>query len=168
MTNATNDKGDLLPPKERVTKWGNFVRRTSLDELLNFWSIFKGDMSIIGPRPLVLNYMDRYSERHKKRHCVKPGLECPYIMNDTPTGNKWQDQFENDVWYVENISFGTDIKMVFGLIKLVFNRKESSGRGKSNRGGFMGYTKDGIAINGNDIPEEYIERLKKETKEKGL
>jgi Sugar transferases involved in lipopolysaccharide synthesis len=165
MTNETNDKGELLPPKDRVTKWGNFVRKTSLDELLNFWCILKGDMSVIGPRPLVTSYMDRYSERHKKRHCVKPGLECPYIMNNNPTGNKWQDQFENDIWYVENISFITDLRMIVGLVKLVFNRKESSKRGKSNRGGFMGYTRDGIAINGNSIPEVYIERL---NKEKGL
>ena len=162
MTNDTDENGVLLPPKERVTKWGKWVRKTSLDELLNFWSIFKGDMSLIGPRPLVRSYVDRYSDRHKMRHAIRPGLECPHISNVPVTGNKWQDQFENDVWYVEHVSFMTDIRMVIGLIKLVFNRKETASRGEAKRGAFMGYNKDGIAVNHTDIPEEYIERLERD------
>lgn len=162
MTNDTDEHGNLLPPKARVTKWGKFVRKTSLDELLNFWSVFKGDMSLIGPRPLVCNYMGRYSDRHKMRHAVRPGLECPKIANIPSSGCKWQDQFENDIWYVENVSFLTDVKMVIGLLRLVFDRKETASRGTAKRGAFMGYDENGIAMNNSDIPEKYIERMHNE------
>lgn len=159
MTNETDAQGNLLPPKDRVTKWGKFVRKTSLDELLNFWSIFKGDMSLIGPRPLVCNYLERYSERHKMRHAVRPGLECPQIIKTASSGCKWQNQFENDIWYVENISFLTDVKMVLHLIKLVFDRKSTASRGSAKRGAFMGYDENGIAMNNSDIPQKYIDRM---------
>ena len=159
MTNAKDENGNLLLPKDRVTKWGKFVRKTSLDELLNFWSIFKGDMSIIGPRPLVSNYVVRYSKRHAMRHMVRPGLECPHISKIPKTGNKWNDQFENDIWYVENISFLTDLKMLCGLVKLVFETKEITSRGEAKRGAFMGYDENGIAINHTEIPQGYIERM---------
>lgn len=159
MTNDMDAEGNLLPPKDRVTKWGKFVRKTSLDELLNFWSIFKGDMSLIGPRPLVCNYLGRYSDRHKIRYAVRPGLECPCITSTVPTGCKWQDKFENDIWYVENISFLTDMKMVLALIQLVFDRKAAASRGIAKRGAFMGYDENGIAMNNSDIPEKYINRM---------
>lgn len=162
MTNATDEYGNLLLPKDRVTKWGKFVRKTSLDELLNFWSVFKGDMSLIGPRPLVCNYLERYSNRHKMRQAVRPGLECPNIAKLPPSGCKWQDQFENDIWYVEHISFLTDVKMVLGLIRLVFDRKETASRGNAKRGAFMGYDENGIAMNNSDIPQKYIDRLRSE------
>lgn len=159
MTNDTDEQGNLLLPKDRVTKWGKFVRKTSLDELLNFWSIFKGDMSLIGPRPLTCNYLERYSQRHKMRHAVRPGLECPHIIKTAPSGSKWQDQFENDIWYVENVSFITDVKMVFSLIRLVFDRQSTASRGSAKRGAFMGYDENGVAMNNSDIPEKYIERM---------
>ena len=159
MTNATDEQGNLLPPKDRVTKWGKLIRKTSLDELLNFWSILKGDMSLIGPRPLVCNYLGRYSDRHIMRHAVRPGLECPYISKIPSSGCKWQDQFENDVWYVEHVSFITDMKMVFALIRLVFDRKETASRGNAMRGAFMGYDENGIAMNNSDIPQKYIDRM---------
>lgn len=160
MTNKTDENGNLLLPKYRVTKWGKIVRKTSLDELLNFWSVFKGDMSIIGPRPLVKSYLDRYSERHKMRHAVRPGLECPNLRFHT--GNKWQDQFENDVWYVENVSFITDLKLFFGLFKLSVDRKETKSRGDAQRGAFMGYDENGIAMNHTQIPQKYIDRMREE------
>lgn len=159
MTNDTDEHGNLLLPKDRVTKWGRFVRKTSLDELLNFWSIFKGDMSIIGPRPHVCSYLDRYTQRHKMRYAVRPGLECPCISRSPRTGYKWQDQLENDIWYVEHISFLVDVKMVLGLLKLVFDRKETAGRSIAQRGAFMGYNEDGIAISNSDIPSRYVERM---------
>ncbi len=162
MTNATDDNGNLLSPRDRVTKWGKFVRKTSLDELLNFWSVLKGDMSIIGPRPLVRNYMPRYSERHKMRHAVRPGLECPNISNKNITGSRWQIQFENDIWYVENISFMTDVKMLLGLVKLAFSRKETKVRGNAINSSFMGYDTEGMAITHMDIPDKYIERMYEE------
>lgn len=162
MTNATDENGVLLLPKDRVTKWGKFARKTSLDELLNFWSVLKGDMSLIGPRPLLCKYLPRYSERHKARHAVRPGLECPHINGIEYGGSKWQQQFENDVWYVENLSFKTDVRMVVGLFKLVFNKNEVASRGSAKRGAFMGYDENGMAMNHIDIPCELIERMYRE------
>lgn len=145
MNNKTDANGKLLPPKERVTRFGRFMRKYSLDELLNFWSVLKGDMSIIGPRPVPEFFVDRMSERHKMRHAVRPGLECPYEIPENTTLNKYHLKFENDIWYVENVSFRTDVMMVVKLVKLTFNMKN---RG-SHAGGlsyFVGYDDEGHAI----------------------
>lgn len=154
MTNKKDENGVLLPPSQRVTKWGKFVRKFSLDELLNFWSVIKGDMSIIGPRPLPVSFMDRYSERHKMRHAVKPGLECPRVIGDEsmPT---YQRQFENDIWYVEHVSFLTDCKMVLYLFKMVFSMK----RRKKNAAAasyFVGYDDDLNAVSMKKTPQKYL------------
>lgn len=141
MTNEKDEKGNLLPPSKRVTTFGKFVRRTSLDELLNFWSILKGDMSLIGPRPLLPIYVSRYTQRQRLRLAVRPGLECPSTINRGHP-RSWEEQFEDEVWYVENISFVTDCKMIFRLIQMVFNRKDTARRGNAQRMEFMG-TKDG-------------------------
>lgn len=155
MTNATDENGNLLPANQRVTKMGEFVRKTSLDELMNFWSVFKGDMSLIGPRPLATNYTSRFSERHKRRDAVRPGLECPFLM---PSDHKrtWTEQFENDIYYVENLSFKLDVRMVIALFKAVFDRKSSSMRGAALRGSFVGYYADGRSINSQHVPEKYV------------
>ncbi len=158
MTNDTNDKGELLPPKDRVTKFGKFVRKTSLDELLNFWSILKGDMSLIGPRPLVNEYTGYMSDRHRMRTAVRPGLECPMII-ETDYVSTWTQQFENDVYYVENVSLALDIKMIILLIKMVFNRKSSAVRGNAQRGSFMGYDIDGNSIISKKVPRKYIDKI---------
>ena len=161
MRNTTDEKGELLPPAQRVTKFGKFVRKTSLDELLNFWSILKGDMSLIGPRPLVPEYTHRYNKRHKQRLAVRPGLECPprELNNRVWT---WQEQFENDVWYVENVSFLTDCKMIVNLIRFALDRKSANARAMAERGTFMGYDLDGIAINLDGVPQEYIDNVRVE------
>ncbi len=158
MTNATDDKGELLPASKRVTKWGRFVRKTSLDELLNFWSILKGDMSLIGPRPLPPEYTHRYNNRHKMRLAVRPGLECPPHV-PTDHVRTWQEQFENDIWYVENLSFKTDCVMLLRLIQTVFDSKSTSARGTVQRRAFTGYSEDGRAIALSEIPVKYLERL---------
>lgn len=158
MTNATNDKGELLPPKDRVTKFGKFVRKTSLDELLNFWSILKGDMSLIGPRPLVNEYAGYMADRHRMRTAVRPGLECPIIIK-TDYVSTWTEQFENDIYYVENVSFLLDVKMLFALVKMVFNRKSSSVRGNAQRGSFMGYHTDGNSVISKKVPRKYIDKI---------
>lgn len=153
MTNEKDKNGDLLSPSERVTKLGKFVRKTSMDELLNFWSVLKGDMSLIGPRPLLPEYMVRYTERHKMRHYVRPGLECPILSK---TNNRtWKDQFENDVYYVENISLMLDIKMAFALVHMVFDHKSAGARGSGMRGTFMGYDWDGSSIDSCCVPLQY-------------
>lgn len=157
MKNTTDERGELLPPSERVTRWGKFVRKSSLDELLNFWSILKGDMSIIGPRPLLPEHYSRFSNRHKARFCVRPGLECPPREK---LDHVWtlQEQFENDVWYVEHVSFKTDLHMFIRLIQFALDRKSAAARANSKRGIFMGYDEKGTAINLNEVPDEYIER----------
>lgn len=132
MKNTKGEDGDLLPPEDRVTKFGNFVRKTSLDELLNFWNVFKGDMSIIGPRPLIPEYVPFYNPRQLMRHSVSPGLECPSLI-ERDHERTWIEQFEDDLWYVENISFTTDCKMIIALVKLIFHKKEREQRGRALR-----------------------------------
>lgn len=158
MTNERDRNGELLAPVLRVTKFGKFVRKTSLDELLNFWSILKGDMSLIGPRPLPPEYVHRYSVRHYARLAVSPGLECPprEKLNHVWT---WQEQFENDIWYVENVSFLTDCKMLLRLVQFAFDKKSASARADVKRGIFMGYDSNGIAINLEQVSEAYIEKI---------
>ena len=155
MRDTRDKNGELLPAKERVTKFGRFVRKTSLDELLNFWSILKGGMSLIGPRPLVPEYYQRYSNRHKMRLAVRPGLECPPRIKMNHAWS-WNEQFENDVWYVENVSFMTDCYMIFRLIQFALDSKNSSVRANADRGSFMGYDLEGKAIGLGEITEEYI------------
>lgn len=159
MTNECNEKGELLPASKRVTNFGRLMRSTSLDELWNFWSVLKGDMSIIGPRPLVGEYVDRYSDRHAMRLSVRPGLECP-PMSTAEGIRTWQDQFENDVWYVENMSFRTDVTMFFNLFRFAFDAKNVKARVVSDKGTFMGYGEDGVAINLEQVPEELFQKAK--------
>lgn len=142
MTNARDSRGVLLPEKERLTSFGRFIRKTSLDELPELINIFKGDMSIIGPRPLLVEYMDYYSTRHAQRHAVRPGLACFRIIKTDSTTWTWRDQFENDIWYVEHISFLTDIKMVYAVLREVL--KASDIRAEDERLPFTGDNLDEI------------------------
>ncbi len=122
MNNKKDRNGRLLPGEERVTGLGRFLRRFSLDELPELFCILKGDMSIIGPRPLLVRYLPLYSKRHRYRHAVKPGLAC---MSLKPIKTwSWNDQFENDIWYVEHCSFGVDVRMVLAVAKEVIAGEE--------------------------------------------
>ena len=163
MTNAVNENGELLPPDQRVTKFGKFVRKSSLDELLNFWSIFKGDMSLIGPRPLPFDYNDYLSDRHKHRWDVRPGLECPFMIPvDKNVKITWAQQFENDVYYVEHVSLLLDIQLIIKLFGMIFNRSSSNMRGSAVRGSFLGYNKEGESINSQHVEYRYYaEALKR-------
>lgn len=158
MNNNTDEDGKLLPSKQRITKFGFFMRSHSFDELLNFLSVIKGDMSIIGPRPLPVFFYDRMSERHKMRTVVRPGLECPRVID--VEGEKYQKQFENDIWYVENVSFLTDVKMLFRLFKMTFAKKNRTSAAGSIY--FVGYDDDGRAIYKDLAIELYGDDLRKE------
>ena len=159
MTNETNAKGILLPPEQRVTKWGKFARRTSLDELLNFWSILKGDMSIIGPRPLPQKYTNRFSPNHWQRHLIRPGLECPFHDKNIRI-NGWKERLDNDVWYVENVSLLTDVRMFFLLFKKVFSKNERMVSAAGQQGEFIGYDEHAQIITEGNIPRKYLELIK--------
>ena len=114
MTNETDEKGQLLPGNQRLTKFGRFIRKYSLDELPELFCIFIGKMSIIGPRPLRVEYLPLYNKRHMLRHKERPGFACVRLTpGDTWT---WRDQFENDIWYIENCSLIVDIKMVHAVL----------------------------------------------------
>ena len=155
MRDERDENGILLLAKDRVTDWGRFVRKTSLDELLNFWYILKGDMSVIGPRPLPSEYTERFNKRDINRYKVRPGLECPLHKKEYRGGMTWQNRFDNDVWYVEHISFITDVKLfAFLIYDAIYGRKHDY-RANAEIGTFMGYEKDGTVIDSNDIPVEY-------------
>ena len=155
MNNKKDSDGKLLPPSQRVTKFGKFMRKMSLDELLNFWSVLKGDMSIIGPRPQPVFIYERMCDRHKMRTAVRPGLECPRVIH-VPGEEicKFQQTFENDVWYVEHVSFFQDVKMLLLLVKMAFSMgkrgNQAEGKGISY---FVGYNAEGIAIGMNAYRE---------------
>lgn len=115
MTNEKDENDELLPSEKRLTSFGRFIRRFSLDELPELFCIFTGRMSIIGPRPLLVKYLPLYSKRHMMRHEARPGFAC---MSLKPIKTwTWNDQFENDIWYVENCSFLVDIKMIFAVAR---------------------------------------------------
>ena len=119
MTNAKDENGVLLSENKRITKFGLFLRRTSIDELPELLNIIRGDMSIIGPRPLLTEYLPLYSQRHAMRHSVRPGLACVRIMPSDSKTWTWREQFENDIYYIKHVSFVTDVRMIFAIIKEV-------------------------------------------------
>lgn len=123
MTDAKDENGKLLPDAERLTKFGRFLRSTSLDELPELWNIFCGDMSLIGPRPLLVSYLPYYTDREKLRHTVRPGLTGLAQVSGR-NFLEWDKRLEKDVEYVENLSFGLDIKIFFTTVKKVFVRED--------------------------------------------
>lgn len=122
MTDERDADGNLLPDADRLTKVGRFVRSTSIDELPQLWNVFKGDMSLIGPRPLLPRYIPYYTEIEAHRHDVRPGItgwaQC-HGRNDVT----WDDKLAMDVWYVNNLSFKTDLSIIWSTIKAVIKRE---------------------------------------------
>lgn len=115
MTNDKDSDGILLPSEKRLTSFGRFIRRFSIDELPELFCVLTGKMSIIGPRPLLVKYLPLYTERHMHRHDVRPGFACVPLK---PISSwTWNDQFENDIWYVENCSFIVDVRMLIAVAK---------------------------------------------------
>ena len=123
MTDARDADGNLLPDADRLTKVGRFVRSTSIDELPQLWNVFKGDMSLIGPRPLLVQYLPLYSPEQARRHQVRPGI-TGWAQCHGRNAISWQKKFELDVWYVDHISFLTDCKVILTTIKKVIARDD--------------------------------------------
>tara|TARA_R110001606_G_scaffold384411_1_gene547284 strand:+ start:17314 stop:17922 length:609 start_codon:yes stop_codon:yes gene_type:complete len=119
MNDRRDKNGNLLPDSERLTKLGRIIRKTSLDEIPQLLNVLKGDMSLIGPRPLLPEYLDLYNERQKKRHNVKPGISGWAQVNGR-NAISWKQKFEYDVWYVESLSFFLDVKIFFMTFSKVF------------------------------------------------
>ena len=137
LNGKKDENGLLLPDAERMTKVGNFVRKTSLDEIPQLINVLKGDMSLIGPRPLLVEYLPLYNEFQSRRHKVKPGITGWAQVNGR-NAISWTQKFEYDVWYVENISVFLDIKIFFLTIKKVFVSEGISQKGQSTMEAFRG------------------------------
>jgi len=137
MNDKRDKNGNLLPDAERMTKIGNFVRSTSLDEIPQLLNVIKGDMSLIGPRPLLIEYLPLYNETQKRRHEVRTGITGWAQVNGR-NAISWQQKFEYDVWYVDNLSFWLDVKIIFLTIKKVFVREGISSKTNVTMENFTG------------------------------
>lgn len=122
MTNEIDNNGNLISDEKRLTKFGNFLRSTSLDEIPGLWNVLSGNMSLVGPRPLLEEYLPLYNIRQKQRHNVKPGITGWAQVNGR-NSISWNEKFELDLWYIENQSILLDIKILFLTLKKVFTRE---------------------------------------------
>lgn len=138
MTDERDAEGNLLPDEVRLTKVGRFVRSTSIDELPQLWNVIKGDMSLIGPRPLLVQYLPLYSPEQARRHEVRPGITGWAQVNGR-NSISWKQKFEYDVWYVDHLSFWLDVKIIFLTIKKVFVREGISHEGMATMEPFNGH-----------------------------
>lgn len=146
MTDERDENGNLLPDEVRLTKFGQFLRSTSLDELPELFNILKGDMSIIGPRPLLVDYLPLYNEHQRRRHKVRPGLSGLAQVNGR-NAISWEEKFDLDVQYVDNVTFLGDWKIIFQTIKKVIVREGISSETAATMEPFRGNVK------GNDAYE---------------
>lgn len=137
MTDERDENGNLLPDAQRLTPVGRFVRSTSLDELPQLINVLKGDMALIGPRPLLPQYLPLYSAEQARRHEVRPGI-TGWAQANGRNAISWTKKFELDVWYVDHLSFGLDLKIVFLTIKKVFKREGISQDGQATMEFFTG------------------------------
>lgn len=137
MTDERDADGCLLPDSERLMKLGRFLRSTSLDELPELFNVIKGDMSIVGPRPLLIQYLDRYTPEQARRHEVKPGLTGWAQVNGR-NAITWEEKFALDVWYVDNWSLWLDVKIIAMTIMSVLKREGISQEGEATAAEFMG------------------------------
>lgn len=137
MTNAVDKNGNLLPDSERLTGFGRFLRSSSLDELPELVNILKGDMSIVGPRPLLVRYLDRYDDTQRHRHDVRPGLTGLAQINGRNLVN-WAERFEYDLKYIEDISFVRDLKILVKTVSCVLSKKGISSGTSETMEEFMG------------------------------
>jgi sugar transferase EpsL len=141
MTGEKDANGNLLPDGKRLNAFGRFLRNSSLDELPQFWNVLKGDMSLVGPRPLLVEYLDRYDSRQFRRHEAKPGIVGWAGVNGR-NANTWENKFELDVWYVDHCSFRLDMKILFMAIGTVLRSTGVNEPGRDTVEPFMGTRKN--------------------------
>jgi lipopolysaccharide/colanic/teichoic acid biosynthesis glycosyltransferase len=139
MRDAVDDHGELLPDAERLTDFGLWLRRTSLDELPELWNVLRGDMSLVGPRPLLMEYLPLYSEFESRRHEVKPGITGWAQVNGR-NSIAWSEKFRLDVWYVDNQSLFLDVKILLLTIKKVLLREGINSQGVATMPKFRGHS----------------------------
>lgn len=137
MRDMYNEEGKPLPDKERITLVGNFIRKSSLDELPQLFNVLKGDMSLIGPRPLLVKYLPLYNQFQFRRHEVKPGI-TGWAQVKGRNAIDWNTKFTLDVWYVDNVSFGLDIKIMFLTAYKIFKREGINSSGQHTMKPFSG------------------------------
>ena len=137
MTDERDEQGELLPDEKRLTRVGRFVRSTSIDELPQLINVVKGDMSLIGPRPLLVQYLPLYSAEQARRHDVRPGISG-WAQCHGRNAISWGEKFCLDVWYVDNVSLKTDLQIIFITIKKVLRRADISQRGEATMEAFNG------------------------------
>lgn len=137
MSDARDETGNLLPDEIRLGKFGRNLRATSLDELPELWDIFRGKMSIVGPRPLLVKYLPLYNDEQRRRHDVRPGLTGWAQVHGRNLAS-WEERFAYDVDYVDNISFALDVKIIFMTIRCVFAREGISAEGSATMEDFVG------------------------------
>ena len=137
MNNRRDNLGNLLPDADRLTKFGRFLRCTSLDELPELYNVLKGEMSLVGPRPLRMHYLDRYTSEQFRRHEVKPGITGWAQINGRNVIS-WEERFRHDVWYVDNLSLWLDLKILVYTIVKVFKREGISADGNATMPPFTG------------------------------
>ncbi|WP_034731863.1 sugar transferase [Pseudidiomarina atlantica] len=141
MRDAVDNNGDSLPDSERITRFGAFLRATSLDELPELWNVLRGDMSLVGPRPLLMEYLDLYTPEQARRHEVRPGVTGWAQVNGR-NAISWEEKFKLDVWYVDNRSLWLDIKILFMTVKKVIVREGISAEGEATMSKFEGTKHD--------------------------
>lgn len=137
MLDAADLHGTPLPDSERITSFGSFLRSTSLDELPGLWNVLKGDMRLVGPRPLLVDYLPLYSSEQYRRHEVRPGITGWAQINGR-NALSWEEKFKLDIWYVDNQSFWLDLKIIFLTIKKVLIRDGISAKGEATMSKFTG------------------------------
>lgn len=137
MTDGRDSTGNLLPDLERLTSFGQFLRSSSLDELPGLWNVLCGEMSLVGPRPLLVQYLERYSSEQSRRHEVRPGITGWAQVNGRNAIN-WEQKFGYDVWYVDHHTLGVDIRILFMTVAKVFARKDISAAGQATMPEFQG------------------------------
>lgn len=143
MTDQRDHDGELLPDDQRLTRMGRVLRSTSLDELPELFNVVKGEMSLVGPRPLLVQYLERYSPEQARRHAVLPGVTGWAVINGR-NALTWEEKFQLDVWYVDHRSFMLDIKILFTTIWKVFLREGISQPGQATAEEFMGNQGDSL------------------------